>query len=99
MISRTSRRSFLVAGLCCASWSAIACSGGGDPHPPAGVQAPPRALSDGEVLAIYNQTNTFDIETGRLGDARGASDAVRALGRMVVADHTEIGRASCRERV
>jgi len=47
-------------------------------------------LNDGQVLAIYSQTNTFDIETGQLGDAQGASGDVRALGHMVATDHTAV---------
>src|SRR6185295_18165630 len=87
----THRSSLLVACmLCSAPWAAAGC--GGAPATGSSTQARPSTnrLDDGQVLAIYDQTNTFDIETGRLGSARGASEEVRALGRMVVTDHTAV---------
>lgn len=47
-------------------------------------------LSDAEIFAIFDQANTADIETGALGIKRGHSEQVRALGRMVVKDHTAV---------
>jgi putative membrane protein len=44
-------------------------------------------LDDATILAIYDQANAADIVTGRLGAKYGASDDVRALGRMVATDH------------
>lgn len=48
------------------------------------------ALDDATILAIFDQANTADIVTGRLGAKYGASEDVRALGRMVAADHVAV---------
>jgi putative membrane protein len=70
----------------------MASSADGAPDSGASVAGAPAkiSLSDGEILAIYDQTNTFDIETGRMAEERGATEEVRALGRMVVSDHTAV---------
>jgi putative membrane protein len=44
-------------------------------------------LDDATILAIYDQANAADVVTGRLGAKYGASEEVRALGRMVATDH------------
>ena len=47
-------------------------------------------LDDATIFAIYDQANTADILTGRLAAKYGASEDVRALGRMVAADHVAV---------
>lgn len=47
-------------------------------------------LDDATILAIYDQANTADIVTGRFGAKYGASEEVRALGRMVATDHVAV---------
>src|SRR5262249_36501077 len=47
-------------------------------------------LTDAQILAIYVQVNTFDIETALLGRAQAKSDAVRSLATHVAADHTGV---------
>lgn len=47
-------------------------------------------LDDATILAIYDQANAADIVTGRLGAKYGASEEVRALGRMVATDHMAV---------
>jgi len=47
-------------------------------------------LSDGAIIAIYNQVNTFDIETAGLGIANGNDQQVIALAKMVQTDHTGV---------
>ena len=47
-------------------------------------------LDDATILAIYDQANAADIVTGRLGAKYGASEEVRALGRMVASDHAAV---------
>ncbi len=47
-------------------------------------------LSDGAIIAIYNQVNTFDIETAGLGAAQGHDPKVVALAKMVQKDHTAV---------
>jgi putative membrane protein len=48
------------------------------------------ALDDATVLAIFDQANTADIVTGRLGAKYAASEEVRALARMVATDHVVV---------
>ena len=47
-------------------------------------------LDDATILAIFDQANAADIVTGRLGAKYGASEEVRALGRMVATDHMAV---------
>jgi putative membrane protein len=47
-------------------------------------------LDDGAIIAIYNQVNTFDIETAGLGLSCGQSSQVKALAKMVQSDHTGV---------
>lgn len=47
-------------------------------------------LDDATILAIFDQANSVDIYTGRLGAKYGASEEVRAMGRMVVTDHIAV---------
>lgn len=47
-------------------------------------------LDDASILAVYDQANTADILTGRLAAKYGASEDVRALGRMVADDHVAV---------
>jgi len=47
-------------------------------------------LDDATILAICDQANTADILTGRLAAKYGASEDVRALGRMVATDHVAV---------
>lgn len=48
------------------------------------------ALDDATILAIFDQANSADIATGKVGIQKGQTEEVRALGRMVVADHTAV---------
>jgi putative membrane protein len=47
-------------------------------------------LDDATILAIFDQANTADIVTGRLGAKYAVSEEVRALARMVVTDHVAV---------
>ena len=47
-------------------------------------------LSDAEIIGVYSQVNSFDIETALIGQTLGASDAVRELGQMVSRDHSGV---------
>lgn len=47
-------------------------------------------LDDATILAIFDQANSVDIFTGRLGAKYGHSAAVRALGKMVANDHVAV---------
>jgi len=60
------------------------------------LAAPAKAqtLSDGEIVAIYDQVNSFDIETALLGAARAKSPSVRALAATVARDHIGVRNAA-----
>lgn len=47
-------------------------------------------LDDAAIIGIYSQVNSFDIETALLGQLRGNSDRVRAIGEMVSRDHSGV---------
>ena len=47
-------------------------------------------LDDATILAIFDQANSVDIYTGRLGAKYGYAEEVRALGRMVATDHVAV---------
>ncbi len=47
-------------------------------------------LDDATILAIFDQANSVDVYTGRLGAKYGYSEEVRALGRMVATDHAAV---------
>ena len=47
-------------------------------------------LNDGAIIAIYNQVNTFDIETAGLGLSNAKDPQVIALAKMVQTDHTGV---------
>lgn len=48
------------------------------------------SLDDATILAIFDQANTLDIWTARIGVANGHSAKVRALGKMVATDHETV---------
>ena len=45
------------------------------------------ALDDATIVAIFDNANTADIETGRLASQRGHSSEVRQFGAMLARDH------------
>ena len=54
-------------------------------HP--AVEAPAPALDDATIVAIFDNANTVDIETGKLAAQRGHSNEVRQFGAMLARDH------------
>ena len=50
-------------------------------------QAPAPALDDATIVAIFDNANTADIETGKLAAERGHSKEVRQFGAMLARDH------------
>jgi putative membrane protein len=48
------------------------------------------SLSDGEIVGIYNQVNSFDVEASLLAITRGSSEQVRDLATMVSTDHRQV---------
>lgn len=53
--------------------------------PAYGEQAP--KLSDGQIIGIYNQVNSFDIESALLAVSKAESKKVTHLAKMVSGDH------------
>lgn len=51
------------------------------------VAAPAPVLDDPTIVAIFDNANTFDIETGKLAAKRGQSNEVRQFGAMLARDH------------
>ena len=51
------------------------------------AEAPAPALDDATIVAIFDNANTVDIETGKLAAERGNSNAVRQFGAMLARDH------------
>ncbi|MGH7514463.1 MAG: DUF4142 domain-containing protein [Gemmatimonadales bacterium] len=45
------------------------------------------ALDDATIMAIFDNANTADIETGKLAVQRGHTDEVRLFGAMLARDH------------
>lgn len=52
-----------------------------------------KALNDSQIVAIYNQVNSIDIETALVGQVRGHSQDVRNLAKTVASDHTGVRKA------
>src|SRR4026207_2436627 len=52
--------------------------------------APAQGLSDANIIAIFDAANTYDIETGTLGEQKGSSKEVRAVGASLVRDHQAV---------
>jgi putative membrane protein len=51
------------------------------------AEVKPTKLSDGEIIGIYNQVNSFDIETALLAMTKGSSEKVKKLAALVSTDH------------
>jgi putative membrane protein len=47
----------------------------------------PAPLDDATIVAIFDNANTVDIETGKLAAERGRSNEVREFGAMLARDH------------
>lgn len=58
--------------------------------PTAAAAAVQPALDDPTIVAIFDATNTADIETGGLAAKQGHSKEVREFGAMLVRDHTHV---------
>ena len=48
------------------------------------------ALDDPTIVAIFDEANTADIETGALGAKKGSTKAIRDFGAMLVRDHKAV---------
>jgi len=52
------------------------------------------ALSDGDIIGIYNQVNGFDIETALLAQSKSTSEDILQLARSVANDHRSVRLAA-----
>jgi putative membrane protein len=57
---------------------------------PSKAQEPASSLNDPTIVAIFDDANTADIETGQLAAERGKSHAVREFGAMLTRDHKAV---------
>lgn len=61
------------------------------PVPTASVRTAPftaaMALDDPTIVAIFDEANTADIETGQLAEKMGSTKAIRDFGAMLARDH------------
>jgi putative membrane protein len=53
-------------------------------------EAPAAALDDATIVAIFDNANTADIETGNLAAKRGSTNEVRQFGAMLARDHAMV---------
>ena len=51
---------------------------------------PPVALDDPTIVAIFDQANTSDIETGELAAKMGSTKEIRDFGAMLARDHKTV---------
>jgi putative membrane protein len=56
------------------------------------AEAPAPALNDATIVAIFDNANTADIETGKLAAKRGWTEEVRQFGAMLARDHEMVRR-------
>ena len=49
-----------------------------------------QGITDANIIAIFDAANTYDIETGMLGEQKGSSKEVRAVGASLVRDHKAV---------
>ncbi|MEP6591960.1 MAG: DUF4142 domain-containing protein [Gemmatimonadota bacterium] len=47
-------------------------------------------LNDATIVAIFDAANTADIETGQLATQRSGSPEIKAFGKMLMNDHTQV---------
>lgn len=73
--------SLAIAATAAARWA--------DRDTPAAVVTGP-TLDDPTIVAIFDATNTADIETGRLAAEKGHSQEVRDFGAMLARDHDAV---------
>jgi putative membrane protein len=59
------------------------------PGPVAPVPVP-QGLDDATIVAIFDAANTYDIETGMLGERKGSSKEVKAVAAGLIRDHKAV---------
>lgn len=53
-------------------------------------QAGNAKLDDPTIVSIFDNANTWDIQTGQLAEKKGSTKEVRDFGAMLVRDHTNV---------
>lgn len=62
---------------------------GGGPRPAHPLPVRP-ALTDANIIAIFDAANTYDIATGMLGEQHGSTKEVRAVATALIRDHKAV---------
>lgn len=87
-------RKILIASFALAIAPAFAVTSGllAQSAPAAAQQASSKAsaLDDATIVAIFDEANTADIETGTLAMKKGSSKEVRDFGAMLARDHKQV---------
>jgi len=78
------------AALLCVSATAFVRTAQATTEAPAPVARTAPALNDATIVAIFDEANSADIETGRLAEKRGTTKEVRDFGAMLVRDHSAV---------
>lgn len=84
---RSRTRSTTIATLFIASMIAVVLVTRANARP---APAPPQALDDAQIVAIFDLANTADIETGRLGAQRAKNKEVKDYATMLHQVHTQV---------
>lgn len=58
--------------------------------PAAALSQAAKPLDDATIVAIFDNANTVDIETGKLAMEKGATAKVRDFGKMIAGDHANV---------
>ncbi len=83
------RKTTLIAAVAVAivGVTAFVTNASAHPAPAAAVAHAGIALDDATIVAIFDEANTADIETGELAVKKGSTKEVRDFGAMLVRDH------------
>ncbi|HEY4217158.1 MAG TPA: DUF4142 domain-containing protein [Gemmatimonadaceae bacterium] len=78
------------AAVLCLSTTAFVASAHARAVPPATVSHSKIALDDATIVAIFDEANSADIETGKLAEKKGSTKEVRDFGAMLARDHSAV---------
>jgi putative membrane protein len=78
---------FACAALAIASGVSVFTATGNSLSAQQQTEAAAPVLNDATIVAIFDNANTADIETGKLAEKRGHSTEVRQFGAMLARDH------------
>jgi putative membrane protein len=79
----------LVAGAAALAWLPVTLAGAAPAPTPAAVRL---SASDRPVVQKLHDANQLEVQMGHLAQEKGTTKAVRAFGKVLVADHTRADR-------